>query len=305
MPRDDLLIRQLRPGDESLLRRLSEDDARFAVDREPVRAIGPLDDEDATAFLRRHDIFLFAALDGGELVGFVLGYQLPRRHGDTAMLYIHELGVRANRRREGIGRALMDALWTVARTYDIERAFLCTNTSHAPAMAFYASLGAVRTAPDDVVLSWHIPRAVVPPDHRHPTLERGPVRLRPATPDDTDLLIGWFADPEVYRWWDGRPATREEVVRDYIGALCPEVEVFIVESDGAPVGMLQYYLLGPVEGGLDICSSSPPPGIAVWGPRPRDCSQGTSIASLAGSGSSSTRRRGMRVASVAGRTPAS
>ena len=55
--------------------------------------------------------------------------------------------------------------------------------------------------------------------------------LRPASEDDLDLLVGWLADPEVYRWWEGRPLSRDEVADVYTGRRRPEVEPFVVEAE--------------------------------------------------------------------------
>jgi aminoglycoside 6'-N-acetyltransferase len=76
--------------------------------------------------------------------------------------------------------------------------------------------------------------------------------LRPATDDDLDLLVGWLADPEVYRWWEGRPLSREEVADMYTGRKKPEVEPFVVEADGAPVGYLQCWQGTESSGGIDM-----------------------------------------------------
>lgn len=78
--------------------------------------------------------------------------------------------------------------------------------------------------------------------------------LRPATPADLDLLAGWFADPDVYRWWGGTPLTRATVEEKYVGRRSPDVESLIVEADGEPVGYIQY---APAEtrpnmGGIDM-----------------------------------------------------
>lgn len=72
-------------------------------------------------------------------------------------------------------------------------------------------------------------------------------RLRPATPDDLDLLAGWFADPEVYEFWDGRPLSRDEVAAKYTGARSPAVESFVVEADGEPVGYIQHHDAGGID----------------------------------------------------------
>jgi aminoglycoside 6'-N-acetyltransferase len=76
--------------------------------------------------------------------------------------------------------------------------------------------------------------------------------LRPATDDDLDLLVGWLADPEVYRWWEGRPLGRDEVADLYTGRRRPEVEPFVVEADGAPVGYLQVWQGTETSGGIDM-----------------------------------------------------
>jgi len=76
--------------------------------------------------------------------------------------------------------------------------------------------------------------------------------LRPATDDDLDLLAGWLADPEVYRWWEGRPLSREEVADVYTGRRRPEVEPFVIEADGVPVGYLQCWRRTGASGGIDL-----------------------------------------------------
>jgi aminoglycoside 6'-N-acetyltransferase len=76
--------------------------------------------------------------------------------------------------------------------------------------------------------------------------------LRPATDDDLDLLVGWLADPDVYRWWEGRPLSREEVADMYTGRKKPDVEPFVVEADGVPVGYLQCWQGTETSGGIDM-----------------------------------------------------
>ena len=76
--------------------------------------------------------------------------------------------------------------------------------------------------------------------------------LRPATDDDLDLLAGWLADPEVYRWWEGRPLSREEVADLYTGRRRPEVEPFVIEAEGLAVGYLQCWRGTETSGGIDL-----------------------------------------------------
>jgi len=71
--------------------------------------------------------------------------------------------------------------------------------------------------------------------------------VRPATVDDAELLASWHADPEVSRYWDGETFTveemRERLVRD-------DVEAWLVDEAGVPVGYLQSWREGAA-GGLD------------------------------------------------------
>jgi aminoglycoside 6'-N-acetyltransferase len=76
--------------------------------------------------------------------------------------------------------------------------------------------------------------------------------LRPTSHRDIELLAEWLADPEVYRWWGGRPLGRDEIAADYTGRRSPEVESFIVEVGGRPVGFLQYWHATERSGGLDM-----------------------------------------------------
>ena len=62
--------------------------------------------------------------------------------------------------------------------------------------------------------------------------------LRPADANDVERLVAWHADPEVSRYWDGETFTRaemaERLARD-------DVEAWIVEERGEPVGFLQVH----------------------------------------------------------------
>jgi aminoglycoside 6'-N-acetyltransferase len=75
--------------------------------------------------------------------------------------------------------------------------------------------------------------------------------VRAATADDADLLIGWHADPEVARYWDGETFTREEML---LRLVRPDVDPYVVQKDGEPVGYLQAWFDDDSreEGGLDM-----------------------------------------------------
>jgi aminoglycoside 6'-N-acetyltransferase len=62
--------------------------------------------------------------------------------------------------------------------------------------------------------------------------------LRPADAGDVDRLVAWHADPEVSRYWDGETFTRAEMEERLAR---PDVEAWIVEEAGEPVGYLQVH----------------------------------------------------------------
>jgi len=65
--------------------------------------------------------------------------------------------------------------------------------------------------------------------------------LRPAGADDVDRLVEWHADPEVSRYWDGETFTRAEMKERLARG---DVEAWIVEEAGEPVGYLQVHSTG-------------------------------------------------------------
>ena len=119
-------VRRLGPGDEDVVRTLAE--------REPQ--VGLLEDE-ATIFL--------AAFQGTQPVGFVFGYELPRRHGAASILFIYELEVDAAFRRQGIATRLMTELEQIARSRGITEGFVLTEPDNEPANILYESLGGERS----------------------------------------------------------------------------------------------------------------------------------------------------------------
>jgi len=75
--------------------------------------------------------------------------------------------------------------------------------------------------------------------------------VRPARVDDVDMLAAWHADPDVSRFWDDETFTREQMLERLRR---PNVDAFVVEADGNPVGYLQAWWdeEAPLEGGIDM-----------------------------------------------------
>ena len=96
-------------------------------------------------------IFLVSFDEEGAPMGFVFGYELPRRHGDPSILFVYELEVDAAWRRRGIASRLLRELAQIARARGIETGFVLTSASNAAAMRLYESIGGTRPNDDDVM----------------------------------------------------------------------------------------------------------------------------------------------------------
>jgi aminoglycoside 6'-N-acetyltransferase len=74
--------------------------------------------------------------------------------------------------------------------------------------------------------------------------------VRPATTADTDLLVGWHADPGVAEFWDNESFSREEVLARFER---PDVDPYIIEESGDPVGYVEAWFDEPTDAcGIDM-----------------------------------------------------
>jgi len=119
-------VRLLGPGDEAIVERLATREPRTELLQDP------------------RTIFL-VAFDDGAPAGFVLAYELPRRHGFNVTLIVYEVGADAAYRRLGIARRLLQELEQVARRRGIEEAFVLTEPDNLAANRLYESAGGTRS----------------------------------------------------------------------------------------------------------------------------------------------------------------
>jgi aminoglycoside 3-N-acetyltransferase I len=118
-------VRRLGPGDEEVVRGLAEG-------------------EPQTALLSDKRTIFVAAFEGDRPIGFVFGYELPRRHGNPSILFIYEVEVDLAWRGQGIATKLFGELERIARSRGIREGFVLTEPDNEPALRLYASLGGTR-----------------------------------------------------------------------------------------------------------------------------------------------------------------
>ena len=100
--------------------------------------------DDLTAYLERPDTVFVAChhVDGASrtLIGIASGRLEIKPYGRERWLYVDEVDVCADRRREGAGRAIMEALFGIAREAGCVEVWLGTETDNEGANALYGSL---------------------------------------------------------------------------------------------------------------------------------------------------------------------
>lgn len=135
-------IRRLGAGDLAGFRAMN---ALFAAAFEDPAgyASNPPSDAYAAEQLARRDTVLLLAEAGGETIGALAGYVLPKFEQARSELYIYDIAVAAHRRRRGVATALIDALRTIAREIGAWVIYVQADTlpEDEPARALYDKLG--------------------------------------------------------------------------------------------------------------------------------------------------------------------
>ncbi len=120
-------IRKLEAGDEELLE----------------RALLEFTGESSAApdmFLSDPRTYAFVALEGEDVVGWCYGYELFRPEGRW-MMFLKQIDVVEERRREGIGRELLDRFVGFARSKGHAKMWLLTDAGNEAARRLYEGAG--------------------------------------------------------------------------------------------------------------------------------------------------------------------
>jgi ribosomal protein S18 acetylase RimI-like enzyme len=131
---------------EIAVRRLSQGDESTLVDivrHHKARAIGL---EYATQLLANPLNFLLVAEQHQHPVGFVWGYLLQPLDRDKHQLFVYEVDVSADARRQGVGTSLMHFIAAYTKEHSLIEAFVLTDSDNLAAQALYESTGATKAA---------------------------------------------------------------------------------------------------------------------------------------------------------------
>ena len=84
----------------------------------------PLGDAYLDRLLARADFRALAALDGGRVVGGLTAHVLPMTTTERSELFLYDIAVVPARQRQGVGRALVEALRAMAAAEGIDVVFV-------------------------------------------------------------------------------------------------------------------------------------------------------------------------------------
>lgn len=136
----EIVIRELASSDIGVFRAMMACFAGAFEDADSYLGKPPSD-----AYLRKlldRDHFIaLAALDGGDVVGGLAGYELEKFEQARSEIYIYDLAVDAAHRRQGIATALIDRLRAIATQRGAWVIFVQADHGDDPAIALYSKMG--------------------------------------------------------------------------------------------------------------------------------------------------------------------
>lgn len=152
-----MILSRLTPQDTDTLAALNRLFADAFEDHDSYQARKPEPEYLRTWLSREHHIALTASEDGA-LVGGLIAYVLDKVEQARAEVYIYDLAVAENHRRQGVATALIEALKPIARDAGAWVIYVQADYVDPPAIALYEKLG----AREEVL---HFDIQVTPNDH--------------------------------------------------------------------------------------------------------------------------------------------
>lgn len=133
-------IQRLTAADLRQMRALNALFARAFADPQSYPAHLPHDEYLQTLLAKEHVIAL-VALEGPEVVGGLVAYELDKFEQARKEIYIYDLAVAADYRRRGIATALIEHLRALAHARGAWVIYVQADYGDEPAVALYEKLG--------------------------------------------------------------------------------------------------------------------------------------------------------------------
>ena len=139
-PCTEFTVRQLEPGEVALMEAMMtvfgeafNDVDTYNVARPSTRYLERL--------LRIPHVIALAAVKHSMVVGGLVAYELQKFERERSEIYIYDLAVIEEHRRQGIATALIEQLKTLAAERNTYVIFAHADLTDAPAIALYTKLG--------------------------------------------------------------------------------------------------------------------------------------------------------------------
>lgn len=140
MPSPPVTLRRLGPTDLPLLRRLNALFGEAFGDPDTYGAEPP-GDAYLAALLAKEHVVVLVALAGETLLGGLVAYELDKLKRARRELYIYDLAVGAEHRRQGVATALICGLREIASQRGAWVVYVQADQGDDPAIALYEKLG--------------------------------------------------------------------------------------------------------------------------------------------------------------------
>jgi len=131
---------RLTPADIPLLRRLNTLFGAAFAEPETYTAEPP-SDAYLEGLLAKEHVIVLVALAGEEVIGGLVGYELDKFAPARREVYICDLAVSAEHRRQGIATALIARLGEIAARRGVWMIYVQADYGDEPAIALYEKLG--------------------------------------------------------------------------------------------------------------------------------------------------------------------
>ena len=116
----------------------------------------PIVESSAREFLNDPRHRLIVALDKDVVVGFVSAVLYLHPDKSAPELWINEIGVAPTHQRQGIGKALLQAMLDHAKRSGCTEAWVLTERDNLAAMAMYKSTGGTESSPDPTMFTFEL-----------------------------------------------------------------------------------------------------------------------------------------------------
>jgi aminoglycoside 3-N-acetyltransferase I len=132
--------KQLTPTDTALVVQLMQVFAEAFEDSDTYLAKPPTQNYTERLLHNPTIIVLAATNEGGSVVGGLIAYELQKFEQARSEIYLYDLAVTKEYRRQGIATGLIDELKVLAKNRQAELIFVQADNEDKPAVALYTKL---------------------------------------------------------------------------------------------------------------------------------------------------------------------